>query len=343
MGENSKILYVGLNEKTIRLLLEEKYFNVIAVADLDIFFVWTFNPVNWLFKIIYWLRINRKWSFLERYCLFFWTLLKSFSSSIFNKYKDYLILISKNKLDVIDFNNASGVADYIKSNQVDLIVVNTWGMLSEKIIFSPRLGTVNIHPSKLPQYRGALPTLWTLKNKDKESAVTYIILDKGEDSGKIIGQHIFSVADQDTSLLLENKIDNVIEKTLTEDLKKYISGEIEPIEQDLSLVSKTVKYEEYREIKWKDENVRDIYNKINLYPFVEPGIFCYFFVNKRKINIERAGLSFDTAIVNKINPGEFSLSGRNLLFRAKDGIIKARMFLDISFFGSLALIFNKIL
>ena len=119
-----------------------------------------------------------------------------------------------------------------------------------EIIFAPKFKSVNIHPSKLPQYRGALPTLWALRNRDRESAVTYIVLDGRVDSGYIIGQYFFEISSSDDWLTFEVKIDKIIRMTLLHDLKGYLSGTIIPVEQDGDSLSVTGRYYDYMAINW---------------------------------------------------------------------------------------------
>lgn len=334
-GEKN-IVYVGLDLDTFFLLYNENSFNIRGVGKIESFEIATFNPVNFVFKGVYFFRCRNAFRFLELFLLFIWMFVCFFSSSIFKKYGQYLKTISSKKIIIFDLDNP-GIVQHMKSGKTDLIVVNAWGILSEKVILAPRFGTVNIHPSKLPQYRGALPTLWSLKNKDKESAVTYMLLDRNVDTGKIMQQHIFVLDEDDNWFSMETKAANIIKETLVPDLKKYLNGELKPFSQDESLKSGTGKYMEYRKIDWMNEPAEDIYNKINLYPFLEPQLYCYFYLGNRKMEIKKAELVKN--IVN-MKVGNILYKGMDVLFQAKDGIIKSRLFIDFSYRNSVNIFYN---
>ena len=344
-SDKYKISYVGLHPGTLVLLSEEKDFNVVSASFIEEFLLnRTINPVNQFFKLIYRLRYKNKFRNIESILLGIWTIfLKKLSSGIYRRYREYLEEISKNKMDLWDFEDKEEVLNKIISTGLDLIVINSWNILSDKIIFSPEHGTINIHPSKLPQYKGALPTLWSLKNRDNESAVTYMILDESMDGGGILAQHEFEIMREDDAISLEYKIEKIIKKTLVDNIKDYIKGVAVPKEQNKGKESKTARYEEYRLIIWEQEKVEDIYNKIILYPFIEPGVYCYTYVENDKIEIKNAKLYKNKEFF--LEPGKTKVNFPYFLIGAKGGIIKCRLFLDIGFFDSLFFIIksNKII
>ena len=80
--------------------------------------------------------------------------------------------------------------DIIKKLSPDIIIVSSFNQIIPKPIISiPKLGVINIHPSLLPKYRGATPTVWALMNGEKETGVTiHFIEDERIDNGNIITQ-----------------------------------------------------------------------------------------------------------------------------------------------------------
>jgi hypothetical protein len=240
------VVYIGLHPETPRYLNQETRFNLVAVALLDCFGAWTINPANWLLKITYKLRTKEQFRLIE---LFFWHLSYGscfFSSGIFRRYAGYIRLLSKQGIAILDTENEELLLEYIKVKNIDLIIVNSWGILSEEVVSAPRFGMINIHPSKLPKYRGALPTLWALKNQDSSLSVTFMLLNRGIDTGKILHQHEFEILKSDSAIDLERKIDRILKKHLNIDVLDYLDGKIVPYEQDESLASMTGKYEAYR-------------------------------------------------------------------------------------------------
>ena len=191
----------------------------------------------------------------------------------------------------------------------------------------------------LPQYRGALPTLWSLKNKDKISALTYIALNEFIDDGLIINQHLFEIGKDDDWYSLEKKTAYVLEKTLIIDILNYLNNNYLPIETNKE-ISFTGYYNNYREIDLLNENSEDIYNKVGLYPYLEPFFYCFLNVLGRKIYIKKINYYRGFVKNNDIFPSKISFKFGIVLFFTKNGILSSRLFKDISFFDSIFLLFN---
>ncbi len=82
-----------------------------------------------------------------------------------------------------------GFAEELRSYNADIFVVVAYGKLIPESIFNiPPLGTINLHPSLLPKYRGAAPIQWALINGDTETGVTVQIINKELDAGDIVLQ-----------------------------------------------------------------------------------------------------------------------------------------------------------
>lgn len=320
-----KYIYVGLDSKTPIILSKNENFKLVAVSQIEYFFIRTKNPVNLIFKSIFYLRRKEKLRWLEVILVLIWKFLKHLSSSIFFTFKNYLTLISKYNVEILNFEDIKKVEEYIKNNNIDLMIVNAWDLLPKNIVELPKYGTINIHPAKLPKYRGALPTLWALKNKDKESAVSYILLDNSVDGGKIINQHSFPISEGDDAISLEYKIQGIIKKTLAKDIAEYVNGKIIPQKQ-FGEISFTAKYEEYKKIDWQNEDGKNIYNKIKLYPYLVPGDYCYAIINGKKVFIKDAKFIPESKIYENAIPGQFKRKLSSILFQTKSGIIKARVF-----------------
>lgn len=113
------------------------------------------------------------------------------------------------------------IKEKIKRMSPDLIVVATFSkMIPQDVISIPRLGVINIHPSLLPKYRGATPTVWALINGESETGVTaHFIEDKKIDSGRIISQAKLKIRPSDTDGHLRYKLGRLSKKVL----KKAIS------------------------------------------------------------------------------------------------------------------------
>lgn len=99
----------------------------------------------------------------------------------------------------------------------DVIVVAAFGQLLPQIVLDiPPCGTINLHPSLLPKYRGAAPIQWALINGETETGVTLMLLDAGEDTGNIICAERISIKDTDTALTLTEQLANLGAKQLVQ-------------------------------------------------------------------------------------------------------------------------------
>ena len=89
----------------------------------------------------------------------------------------------------------------------DVIVVAAFGqLLPQTVLDIPPCGTINLHPSLLPKYRGAAPIQWALMNGEAETGVTLMLLDAGEDTGDIISADRVPIRDEDTAFTLMEQL-----------------------------------------------------------------------------------------------------------------------------------------
>ena len=82
---------------------------------------------------------------------------------------------------------------WIRERQPDVIVVYYAPILDQRIFTIPPLGTINLHPSLLPAYRGGHPLFWTVYNGDTQAGATVHFIDACTDTGDILYQHAFPV------------------------------------------------------------------------------------------------------------------------------------------------------
>jgi methionyl-tRNA formyltransferase len=89
----------------------------------------------------------------------------------------------------------------------DLLVVVAYGhVLPQRILAIPKLGALNIHASLLPRYRGPAPIQWAVINREKETGITLMLMDKGLDTGDILSSASIPVLSDDTSGSLHDRL-----------------------------------------------------------------------------------------------------------------------------------------
>lgn len=123
--------------------------------------------------------------------------------------------------------------DALRSYRPDIIVVTAYGrILPETIINLPVHGTINVHASLLPKYRGAAPIQWAVINGEKQTGVTIMQMDAGLDTGDILLPGAINIADDDTAGSLAVKLSRLGGELLVEALQKIRKGLLRAVKQD---------------------------------------------------------------------------------------------------------------
>lgn len=315
MKNGINVIYFGHEINTAFLLAHDEEICLRAVARNPTFIKYkTYNPVDKLFSIAYREHSEGGSRMLVLLCLRLFQLLAFLASPYFKIYKSFLALLVHRQIQIVNANKVDILTSFVKEHNIALFVINFWPILPDNIIRLPPLGCVNIHPSKLPMHKGALPTLWALKNKDKSSAVTYMLIDKTVDGGKIFAQHEFNILPTDTAIDLEKKIEDIVANTFMRDLKAFLENQLVPQEQR-GAGCITGRFEPYRYIDFKVEHSDDIYNKILYYNYANPTQSCYSYHSGSKIIFKSCRLAEDKV---QLASGYYSVKGLYLYVGCKD-------------------------
>jgi methionyl-tRNA formyltransferase len=114
-------------------------------------------------------------------------------------------------------------------------VVAAYGMLlPSDVLRIPRLGCINIHPSLLPRWRGAAPIQRTIYAGDTETGVTIMQMDEGLDTGPMLLQTHYTLAPDETTQTLHDRLAKVGAQALIEVLNQLANSNIEAKAQDNS-------------------------------------------------------------------------------------------------------------
>jgi len=123
--------------------------------------------------------------------------------------------------------------DQDHDHDIDIIIVAAYGkLLPKKILEIPKYGTLNVHPSLLPRWRGSSPIQYAILNGDTKTGVTVMLADEELDHGPILAQKEFGVSISKISTPeLSQALAELGAKLLTETIPKWVEGEIKPKEQ----------------------------------------------------------------------------------------------------------------
>ncbi|MBR6526293.1 MAG: methionyl-tRNA formyltransferase, partial [Clostridia bacterium] len=122
--------------------------------------------------------------------------------------------------------------------QPDVCVTAAFGqILSQEVLDIPKMGTVNVHASLLPEYRGSSPINWCLLNGEKVTGVTTMLTDKGIDTGDILQKAECVIEEEDTTATLTVKLAELGAGLLIDTLKKLENGTCPREKQDESKMS----------------------------------------------------------------------------------------------------------
>ncbi|MCY7309563.1 MAG: methionyl-tRNA formyltransferase [Chitinophagaceae bacterium] len=119
----------------------------------------------------------------------------------------------------------------LKSLNADLQIVVAFRMLPEAVWNMPPMGSVNLHGSFLPQYRGAAPINWAVINGEKETGVTTFKLKHEIDTGDILLQESFPIGENDTAGEVHDKMKEIGANLLVKTVKGLADGSLKEAQQ----------------------------------------------------------------------------------------------------------------
>lgn len=196
-----------------------------------------------------------------------------------------------------------------------LTIVAQYGrLIPPKILTHATRGTINVHTSLLPKYRGASPIQSALLNGEHVTGVTIMLMEAGLDTGPILTQTPVEITPTDTYETLDKKLALVGSEILIETIPKYLSGEISPqpqAETEATLCRKLDR--DTGRINWH-ESADTIYNQLRaLTPW--PGVWTTWDGKRLKL------LKF-THTAGQISPGQVQVAHDALRIGCGDGAIE---------------------
>lgn len=181
----------------------------------------------------------------------------------------------------------------LKEMNPDFFVVVAYRILPKALLEIPKYGSINIHSSLLPKYRGAAPIQHAILNQDKFSGISTFLIEPKVDTGKIIDQEKVKIELNDNFGLLSEKLSKVGAKLIKSSVLKCLDSQLDLTIQDESKVTLAPKIKkEDLMLDWTKE-ASAILAKIKAFS-PKPG--AYTILNKKRLKI------FEAQVVNdKIN------------------------------------------
>lgn len=136
----------------------------------------------------------------------------------------------------------------------DVFVVAAFGQLLPQIVLDmPAHGSLNIHASLLPRWRGAAPINAAIRAGDAESGITIMKMDAGLDTGPMLTRRAIPLAPDETAATLHDKLSTIGAELLIETLPGYLNGDILPQPQDDTLATFAPRIDKSEgRIQWSD-------------------------------------------------------------------------------------------
>lgn len=239
------------------------------------------------------------------------------------KYFDKIAaLLKNNKIPYLAVNsiNKSDSKKFIKNKHPFLIIVMGWRTIIPKdVIAFPKYGSIAVHESLLPKYRGFAPVNWAVINGAKTTGVTLFYLDSNIDNGDIIGQKDIKIFADDTAYDVYGKTSSVSIELLKKYLPLIKKGRVKRKKQDEEKATFTcMRLPEDGAINWSDSSEK-IYNLIRGLGYPYPGAFSY--LNKKKMYIWKASIPKQKEYVGKIPGRVVKIEKKGVQILSGDGII----------------------
>ena len=230
----------------------------------------------------------------------------------------------KNKIKTLQPSNLMDeeFINQIKHLKPDLIIVVAFRKLPTEVFNIPKHGTINLHASLLPNYRGAAPINWCLMNGEIKTGVTTFYINEKIDQGDILLQKEIMIKNEDDFGSLYNKLSEVGAELVVKTVEGIFNNSLKPIKQnfidDLKLAPKL--NSENTRINWS-RSTSDIIGKIKgLSP--KPGAWTMIKngENRFRLKILKAVKKKEPLLKNNLN-GKIVINNGELHIYNEDGAI----------------------
>ncbi len=220
----------------------------------------------------------------------------------------------------------------LKSLHADIQVVVAFRMLPEVVWNMPPKGTINLHGSLLPQYRGAAPINWAVINGEKETGVTTFKLQQEIDTGNILLQESFPIGEDETAGEVHDRMKEIGGKLLVKTLAGIVDGTLKELPQHSRLTTHDSLLKHAPKIFTETckidftKTTGEVHNLIRgLSPF--PGAFTE--LNGKILKIYKSGKEALSGQTETVRPGD-ALRGQTETVRLGEVLTDGKTFLKFT-------------
>jgi methionyl-tRNA formyltransferase len=187
----------------------------------------------------------------------------------------------------------------VRELEPSLVVVAAYGhILSQAILDIPTVGSINVHASLLPRWRGAAPVQAAILHGDAETGITLMLIDAGLDTGPILSQRSITIQSDDTARTLTKKLALLGAEMLPETITRFIASEIQPTPQDDEIATYAHMLKKRDGILNFKEPAASLERQVRAY---EPWPTSYFLWDDLRIVVRKAHVSMQKA---SLTPGQ---------------------------------------
>jgi len=172
----------------------------------------------------------------------------------------------------------------LKKWQADCYAVVAFRILPVEVFGIPKRGTINLHTSLLPKYRGAAPIQWAIMNGEQETGVTTFLIDRKVDTGDILMQKRIPILSNDNLESLHDKLSEKGADLLLKTMDRLEQGTLDPQSQQGDVTPAPKITQAHCRIDWNNSSEK-IHNQVRALSPI-PGAFTA--LNDRRIKIFRA-------------------------------------------------------
>ncbi|MBN1858607.1 methionyl-tRNA formyltransferase [Candidatus Bipolaricaulota bacterium] len=192
-------------------------------------------------------------------------------------------------LSVIQPARTDDAIDELKAAAADVFVVAAYGQLLRREVYGiPPKGTINIHASLLPKYRGAAPIHWAILHGETTTGISTFFIEDGMDTGDILLQAEASIGPDETAGELHDRLAVLGAECILETLAGIHAGTLLPWPQPGDGVSYAPKMtHEHARIEWR-RIARDVHNTVR---GMNPWPGAYSFIDGDRVKVHRTKLT----------------------------------------------------